>query len=154
MPAEEEAAYEVGYGRPPKKTRFVKGRSGNPAGRPRGVKKLLTLLEQTLDELVVVNENGRKKKITKLAAMLKQFTNKATAGDPRSFRLLLDVLRLFAGRVEAPGVTPEGGDEASRPQELKQSYLELFANFSIEQRRELRETLIKAQGDERARAES
>ncbi len=25
--------YEVGYGKPPKDTRFKKGRSGNPAGR-------------------------------------------------------------------------------------------------------------------------
>ena len=26
--------YEVGYKQPPKSTRFVKGRSGNPKGRP------------------------------------------------------------------------------------------------------------------------
>lgn len=29
-------AYEVGYGKPPKKNRFKKGRSGNPRGRPKG----------------------------------------------------------------------------------------------------------------------
>jgi hypothetical protein len=33
----ENADYEVGYGKPPRRTRFRKGRSGNPGGRPRGV---------------------------------------------------------------------------------------------------------------------
>ena len=29
--------YEVGYGKPPSQTRFRKGVSGNPGGRPRGM---------------------------------------------------------------------------------------------------------------------
>ena len=29
-------SYEVGYGKPPQHTRFKKGESGHPAGRPRG----------------------------------------------------------------------------------------------------------------------
>jgi hypothetical protein len=31
----DEPNYEVGHGRPPKHTRFKKGRSGNPGGRPK-----------------------------------------------------------------------------------------------------------------------
>jgi hypothetical protein len=35
-PEDHEDGDAVGYRRPPKATRFAKGQSGNPAGRPRG----------------------------------------------------------------------------------------------------------------------
>ncbi len=88
-----EPEYEVGYGRPPRDTRFKIGRSGNPAGRPRGAKNLSTLLNSTLNEPVSVSENGRRRKITKREAILKQLVNKAAAGDPRSIQLLLGEIR-------------------------------------------------------------
>jgi hypothetical protein len=42
------AGYEVGYGRPPKHTRFRKGQSGNPKGRPKGAKAFNTIVRETL----------------------------------------------------------------------------------------------------------
>ena len=39
--------YEVGYGKPPRQTRFSKGQSGNPRGRAPGAKDLKTLLIDT-----------------------------------------------------------------------------------------------------------
>ena len=35
---DKDADYEVGYGKPPETTRFKKGQSGNPKGRPAGAK--------------------------------------------------------------------------------------------------------------------
>ena len=46
------APYEVGYGKPPKHTRFQPGQSGNPRGRPKGTKNLKTDLEEELSERV------------------------------------------------------------------------------------------------------
>jgi hypothetical protein len=74
----------VGYGRPPKQTRFQKGRSGNPAGRPKGTLNLATIVARTIMEPVVITEHGQKKTITKLEAMMKQLTNKALLGELRA----------------------------------------------------------------------
>ena len=37
--------YDVGYGKPPKATRFRKGQTGNPKGRPKTSKNVGTMLE-------------------------------------------------------------------------------------------------------------
>jgi Family of unknown function (DUF5681) len=62
MPRDNEGDYEVGYGRPPRHTRFVKGQSGNPRGRPPGAKNLSSLLGEALNETVIVTENGGRRK--------------------------------------------------------------------------------------------
>jgi hypothetical protein len=84
-----EREYAVGKGKPPQHTRFQTGRSGNPTGRRRGSKNVATLLEQVLNERVIVTENGKRRTITKLEAMLKQLANKAASGDLRATKLLI-----------------------------------------------------------------
>jgi hypothetical protein len=63
-PDDNERDYEVGYGKPPRHTRFKKGQSGNPRGRPKESKNLATLLKEALNEHVIVAENGGRRKIT------------------------------------------------------------------------------------------
>jgi Family of unknown function (DUF5681) len=75
-------AYEIGYRRPPESGRFKKGQSGNPKGRPKGSTNFLTILEQELGQSVVVNENGKKKSITRLQAMVKRMVAGALQGGP------------------------------------------------------------------------
>jgi hypothetical protein len=69
MPPDNERDYEVGYGKPPRHTRFKPGRSGNPRGRPSGSKNLSTLLNEALNEPVIVAENGGQRKISKRRAI-------------------------------------------------------------------------------------
>ena len=83
--------YEVGHGRPPKHTRFKPGISGNPKGRPRSRKNLATVFDAASNERVSVTENGKRKTITILEAIMKQVTRKAAAGDQRAQRLYLDL---------------------------------------------------------------
>jgi hypothetical protein len=109
------AAYEVGYGKPPERTRFQKGRSGNPAGRPKGAQNLDTLLDKALRETVVVKDGtGRRRSITKGEAIATQLVNKAAAGaDPRAMRLLFDLLaKRQARESRASGAGPRAGPSA------------------------------------------
>jgi hypothetical protein len=84
--------YEVGYGRPPKATRFKKGQSGNVTGRKKREKLMCEILADTLNERVVVNDGGTSRSISKKEAWAKQFVNKAALGDPRYVRLLADLM--------------------------------------------------------------
>lgn len=56
--------YTVGYGKPPRHTRFQKGQSGNPRGRPKGARGLKADLRAELSERVRVTENGRTRRLT------------------------------------------------------------------------------------------
>jgi hypothetical protein len=90
---EESGSYLVGYRKPPSNTRFKKGQSGNPAGRPKGSRSMPTLLAQELNKSVRVVQNGRSKRITKKQALLIQMVNKAASGDFRFLTLLLREIR-------------------------------------------------------------
>ena len=92
-PSDPGGGYKVGYRRPPLATRFRPGTSGNPRGRPRGARNLATVVASTLAERVVVTENGRRKRITKLEAAVKQLVNRAAAGEARSMSLLLALVQ-------------------------------------------------------------
>jgi len=100
MPSDKKRDYEVGYSKPPRHTRFTKGQSGNPRGRARGAKNLKTLLIETLNELVVVAENGRRRTINKRHAFIKQIVNHAVKGNWRAAKLLLDTLQRIEDRTE------------------------------------------------------
>jgi len=94
----------VGYGAPPENTRFRKGVSGNPKGRPKGSLNVATAFLKALHEKVVVSENGHRKTVTKLEAALKQLVNKAASGELPALRQLLELARDAEARQNLPGV--------------------------------------------------
>ena len=114
----ENGDYEVGYGKPPRHTRFKKGQSGNPRGRPSGSKNLTTLLGEVLNELVVVAESGGRRKITKRRAIIMQLVNQAAKADWRATKILLDILQAIEVRTEPPAA--EGSFDAADAKVIEQ----------------------------------
>jgi hypothetical protein len=88
-----EAPYQVGFGKPPRSTRFKPGQSGNPSGRPTGAKNFATAIEQELNSRVTVTENGRRRRISKREVIAKHLVNKAASGDLKAMPLLLNEAR-------------------------------------------------------------
>jgi len=100
--------YVIGYGRPPAHTRYKKGESGNPHGRPVGSANAKTRIARVLDGMVAVRERGKTRFISKLEAMFEAQTNKAMKGDSRSFSTVI----AHAARI---GALAESAAETSIP---------------------------------------
>jgi hypothetical protein len=90
--------YEVGYGKPPKRSRFKKGVTANPKGRPK--RKALAageIINNVLNAPAEYRERGRTKKAARLELTLKTHVQRALNGDVRSAEILLK-LRAHAQR--------------------------------------------------------
>jgi Family of unknown function (DUF5681) len=101
-----------GYRNPPEHTRFKKGQSGNPQGRPTGTLNMATVLERTLREKVIINENGKRRTITQLQAAIKQLSNKAASGELKALQLLAALVRSAEDRGTKTAVPNSTLDEA------------------------------------------
>ena len=76
---------EIGYGKPPRNTRFRKGRSGNPKGRPPGRKKEPPY-EAVLGQMVTVREGGIERRVTAAEAFALYLTKQGLDGDNAALR--------------------------------------------------------------------
>jgi Family of unknown function (DUF5681) len=82
--------YEVGYGKPPKHSRFKKGVSANPKGRPK--RKALAvgeIINNVLNAPAKYREGGQTKKAPRRELTLKTHLQRALNGDVRSAETLL-----------------------------------------------------------------
>lgn len=99
-----DGSYEVGFGKPPAHTRFKKGQSGNPKGRPRGAKNISTLVSHALDERVEIKEAGQRRMLTKREVIAKQLVNKSAGSDLKALSMLLGLMRELEGKGERAAV--------------------------------------------------
>ena len=84
--------YEVGYGKPPKKTRFKKGRSGNLKGRPRKKPDLYSELTKVLREKVTLTQDGQPEKVTVQEALWLRLRTEALHGELWAVKLVQEVM--------------------------------------------------------------
>jgi Family of unknown function (DUF5681) len=91
--------YAVGYGRPPTSSQFQPGRSGNPKGRPKGVRNASSMARDALERTVNVKVKGTWRKMTVRRAAYLRLAERAVAGDGKA----LDYLLALESEEHPPG---------------------------------------------------
>lgn len=87
----------VGYKQPPRSTRFQKGRSGNPKGRPPNRHKQFPY-DTVLGQMVTIREDGHERRVTAAEAFLLQLTRKGLQGDSAAARASLAAIEAARDR--------------------------------------------------------
>ena len=77
------------------------GQSGNPKGRPKGRRNLATEIDEILNALVAIPENGRHRKVARREAAVMKLRKEALQGDGRALDRFLDLALDHAAQESA-----------------------------------------------------
>lgn len=95
---------QKGFGRPPVTSRFAKGKSGNPRGRPRGSRNAKAPYESVLGQLVTVRSESGERRITAAEAFILQMTKRGLNGDASAAKATLDAIEALPSREHLEAV--------------------------------------------------
>jgi Family of unknown function (DUF5681) len=89
--------YVVGYGRPPKETRWKKGQSGNGGPKKRKSASVATIeiIDRLFGEPIEIVENGVVRKVSTLEAILMRLWAAEMSGSKRAGRVRLQFQELI-----------------------------------------------------------
>ncbi|SRR6266508_2963276 len=113
------ARYPVGYGRPPTSSQFQPGQSGNPQGRPKGVRNASSMARDALERTINVKVKGVWRKMTVRKAAYRRLGERAVGGDAKA----LDYLLSLEGEERLPG------SDHAQTQPLSAKDFELLQGF-------------------------
>lgn len=123
-----------GYGRPPKRTRFKPGQSGNPKGRPRKPRVEVTsntdahriFLEEALRPVTVV-ENNKRRKVPSMRGIFRRTVQLALQGDQRAIIAFSKHLGAALSNPELRQVVMEAPELPDDPNVAAQIYRDFIA---------------------------
>lgn len=123
---------KVGYKSPPEHSRFRKGQSGNPSGRPKRPADFGDDLMAELAEVIEIQEGGKRKRITKQRALIKALTAGGIKGNARAAALLMG----WCARVieREPDLQPDA-DLTAEDRKIVEAYLERQVELRLAQKK-------------------
>lgn len=119
--------YQVGKGRPPIATRWKPGQSGNPKGRPKGAKNMLSYFNEALSKKIPIKEGGRTRYVPVREIIAKTMIARAAKGDFKSIAYLLNIEPEIARRAAVVKTPPAG----VTPEEAARVYFEMVKTTTI-----------------------
>ena len=103
--------YSPNYRKPPKDGQYKPGQSGNRRGRPKTpTLSFDELVREELNSIVEIRQNGKTKKIRKLALIVKQAIDQAAKGNFRFLKLLTEN-NAFRSIMENPEQRPFNSEQ-------------------------------------------
>lgn len=102
MSADPSSERATGYGKPPASTRFCKGQSGNPRGRPKGRHRQLPY-DNVLGQMVIIREDGVERRVTAAEAFLLHITKRGLEGDGPAARAAIAAIEDARARQRSSG---------------------------------------------------
>jgi hypothetical protein len=103
-----EAKEQVGYGRPPIKRRFKKGKSGNPRGRPKNKQTNTQIIEEIMLKPIGAKVDGMRKRISPFKLILIALRNRALRDDDlKAAKMLLNYMDKHQRELNTHDVNPQ-----------------------------------------------
>ena len=109
---------KVGYKNPPRHSRFKKGKSGNPSGRPKkkdsvyDIADLRTLIKKTANGKVRLREGDQILSIPAIEGILLRARNAALSGDFKAQEFYLGLLKTSLWEEQSAARRPPSFSEA------------------------------------------
>jgi Family of unknown function (DUF5681) len=102
---------KVGYRRPPRRTRFKPGQSGNPRGRPKGLRAFKSDMREVLNSPVRIVKDGKLRRVSaQVAGILRLMEAALTKGDIRALEKFLTLAQVYG--LDEPLAADQSGTDA------------------------------------------
>ena len=122
-PAKQPDFHRVGKGRPPLRTRWKRGQSGNPRGRPKGRRSIGKVLHDVTEQKVTVTENGKTRRMSAFEVMMRQLAKDAMQKDQGALKLFVSMMDRYYSDLTESAVTPEREEVLAEDREILARYL-------------------------------